>query len=451
MQYLYTASGAKNEFLPQKISFFDYFVVLALILYGGRSNIYLATKSITDNPIFFLLPVALAGIMAFKWKVTYTGQFYAIVFLFGIYFLAASVKYYVIQPTFFITYIFIIFIAYTTIKALKINFFIIYEYLLFWLSVVSLFMWVAQLGLGGDSLYNIFAGISFLESISNVSGNGVSAFLYAVQPYETTLINNFTVSRNCGYAWEPGAFAVYLCLAIFINLFINKSEKNSKLHFWVLFLALLSTQSTTGYFILMVLIVFYFINKDVKKILLVFPIVIAVMIFVFSLPFMKNKIIELIGETSRLEQLLFDSFGRENPVTPQRFMSLKIDMIDLLHNPILGLAAHYEDRWTYKLGSNISSISGIGNLLSQFGLAGGLFFLYFSLKSSYLLSKILNYKGRWLLFIILLLISVSYSMLFLPLAMCFWMFSLCKSDLVSEDLSEKVSPSGENFSGELAV
>ncbi len=451
MLHVANITGVKSEFLPQRISFFDYFFVLALILYAGRANIYFESKSITDNAIFFLIPVVLAGILAFKWKVIYSGQFYAIIFFFGIYFLAASIKYYVIQPTFLLTYLFIIYIAYTTIKSLKVNFFVIYEHIIFWLSVISLFMWVVQLGLGGDSLFNMFSRFSFLQTISFVSGDGISAFLYSVQPYSTTLINNFTIARNCGYAWEPGAFAVYLCLAIFINLFINNKGKSSKLRFWVLFLSLLSTQSTTGYFILMVIIIFYFINKDVKKILLVFPIILAVMIFVFSLPFMKNKIIDLIGETNRLEQLLYDSFGRENPVTPQRFLSLKIDMVDLLHNPLLGLAAHYEDRWTYKLGSNISSISGIGNLLSQFGLLGGLFFFYFAFKSSFFMSKYFNYKGRLLLLIIILLISVSYSMLFLPMVMCFWMFSLCKPDLQNEQISERVAPDGETYSEELAV
>ena len=446
-----TSYKVQSEFLPQRISFFDYFFVLVLILYAGRANILFESGSFTDNTIFVLLPVVLSGVLAFKWKVLYSGQFYLIVFLFAVYFLAASIKYYVIQPTFFLTYLFLIFISYTTVKALKISFFKIYEYLMFWLSVIALLMWTAQVVLGGDTVYNIFAGSSFLQSISFVSGNGINTIFYSIQPYATTLINNFTISRNCGYAWEPGSFAVYLCLAIFINLFINSDSKNNKLHFWILLAALLTTQSTTGYFILMTIIIFYFINKDVKKILLVFPIVIAVMIFVFSLPFMKNKILDLISETSGLEQLLSDAFGRSSPATPQRFMSLMITMVDFYHNPIIGLAAHYEDAWTYKLGSNISPISGIGNLFAQFGLSGVVFFLFFSLRSSFFLSRYLRYKGRLLLFIIIVLIAVSYSILFLPLIVCFWMFVLCEPDLIMQKAPEGVLSDEQNFSGELAV
>jgi hypothetical protein len=442
---------AKPELLPQRISIYDYFYVLMLMLYASRSNIYFESGSFTGNFIGVMLPVVLAGITGFKWKVIYTKQFYFIVLLFVLYFLAASIKYYIIQPTFLLTYLFLIFITYTTIKALKFEFFRIYEYLMFWLAIFSLFMWVMQLGLGGDTLYNMFARISLLQEISFVSGHGLSALFYSIQPFETTIINNFTIPRNCGYSWEPGSFAVYLCLALFINLFITSTRKDSKLRFWILFATLISTQSTTGYVIMMLIIVFYFINKDIKKILLVFPIVIAVMIFVSSLPFMKNKIFELIDETSRLEQLLFDSFGRENPVTPQRFTSLRITMVDFLHNPLLGLAAHYEDQWTYKLGSNISPISGIGNLFAQFGLFGVFFFLYFSIRSSFFLSRQMKYKGRWLLFLVIVFIAVSYSILFIPLVMCFWMFTLCEPEIAKEKVPGGILSKGENFSGELAV
>lgn len=408
----------------QKISFFEYFFVLMLILYAGRANTFFESGSFTQNTVGVLLPVVLSVILAFKWNVVFNKQFYTLIFFFAIYFLAVSIKYKVIQPTFFLTYLFLIFISYSAVKALKFNLYIIYELLLYYLAIIGLFMWGVQIILGGDTLFYYFNRIPLLQQISYVSGEGLNAIFYSVQPSFTSLLYNFTIPRNCGYAWEPGSFAVYLCLAIFINLFIQSSDKTSKKRFWILTLALLSTQSTTGYVIFMIVILFYIINKNLQKALLLFPIVFVLLIALSSLPFMKNKIFELINETSVVDQLVIDAYGRESPATPQRFTSFKITMVDFRNNPILGLAAHYEDTWTYKLGSSISTISGIGNLLAQFGLVGFLFFIILSVRSSFTFAKYFNYKGNFLLFIIILSISISYTIIFIPLIMSFWMFSL---------------------------
>jgi len=419
----------------QKISFFEYLFVLMLILYAGRSNTFFESGSFTQNTVGVLLPVVLSVILAFKWNVVFNKQFYTLIFFFAIYFLAVSIKYKVIQPTFFLTYLFLIFISYSAVKALKFNLYIIYEYLLYYLAIIGLFMWGVQIILGGDTLFYYFDKIPLLQQISFVSGEGLNAILYSVQPSFTSLLYNFTIPRNCGYAWEPGSFAVYLCLAIFVNLFIQSSDKTSKKRFWILAMALLSTQSTTGYIIFMIIIVFYIINKNLQRALLLFPIVFVLLIALSSLPFMKNKIFELINETSVVDQLVIDAYGRESPATPQRFTSLKITMVDFRNNPILGLAAHYEDTWTYKLGSSISTISGIGNLLAQFGLVGFLFFIILSVRSSFTFAKYFNYKGKFLLFIIIISISISYTIIFIPLIMSFWMFSLFDPQVV--DLKEE--------------
>ena len=408
----------------QKISFFEYLFVLMLILYAGRANTFFESGSFTQNTVGVLLPVVLSVILAFKWNVVFNKQFYTLIFFFAIYFLAVSIKYKVIQPTFFLTYLFLIFISYSAVKALKFSLYIIYEYLLYYLAIIGLFMWGVQIILGGDTLFYYFDRIPLLQQISYVSGEGLNAILYSVQPSFTSLLYNFTIPRNCGYAWEPGSFAVYLCLAIFVNLFIQSSDKTSKKRFWILAMALLSTQSTTGYVIFMIIIVFYIINKNLQRALLLFPIVFVLLIALSSLPFMKNKIFELINETSVVDQLVIDAYGRESPATPQRFTSLKITMVDFRNNPILGLAAHYEDTWTYKLGSSISTISGIGNLLAQFGLVGFLFFIILSVRSSFTFAKYFKYKGKFLLFIIIISISISYTIIFIPLIMSFWMFSL---------------------------
>lgn len=423
----------------QKISFFEYLYVFMLIIYAGRANEFFNSTSFTENTIGVLIPILLSGILAFKWKIVFNHRFYLLLLFFGVYFVAVSIKFGDIQPSFLLTYYIMFFVVYSAVKSLKFNLFVIYEYFLFLLSIVALFMWVVQIGLGGDALYSLFSRSSYLQSISSVSGNGINAFFYSLQPYATTLINNYTIPRNCGFAWEPGSFAIYICLAIFINLFISKNDKNRRLRFWVLTLALISTQSTTGYIIYMLIMTFNIINKKLHTAILLLPVAIVLIVTIFSLPFMKDKIIELISETSRLDQLLIDSYGREESATPQRFMSFLITFQDFLNNPVLGIAAHRDESWVYQLGSSISPISGIGFLLSQFGIVGTLFFLVVSIKSSFYFSRYFRYRGRLLLFLVIFAISISYTVLLISLIMIFWMFSLFEDELPENTNADIIS------------
>lgn len=423
----------------QKLAFIDYFYVLMLMLYASRANKFFESPVITENPIGVMLPVILSGVMAFRWKLYFTARFYSLLFFFAVYFLAVSIKYYTIQPTFLLTYYLLFFITYTAVRTLKFNFFLIYEYLLFYFALISLFLWSLQVALGGDTLYNIFARSSFLQDISFVSGEGVSIFIYSIQTLETNLINNFSIARNAGYAWEPGSYGVYLSIGIFINLFMVKNDPAKTKRLVVLILALLSSLSTTGYVLLSLILLFYFVNKDFRRIFLLLPVVIVGFILLFSLPFMKNKIIDLVNETRTYHYIIEDSYQRENSTTPQRFTSLIITLIDFKDNPILGIAAHNEDQWTYKVGSRISPISGIGNLLAQFGLTGFLFFVILLARSSFMFARYFNYRGKWFLFLLIFGVSISYTLIFIPFIMTFWMFAFFEPEPASEhSLSEEL-------------
>jgi hypothetical protein len=317
-----------TENLPQNISFFEYLYVFVLIIYAGLGNIFVISNSFSANTIGVFLPIVLSGIMALKWKVRLDAKFYLLMLGFAVYFIAVSLKYREIQPTFFIVYFFIFFIVYTAIKALGYNLFKIYEKVIYYLAIIGLVLWVIQTALGGDTLFYIIRRIPGIDQFSNVSGDGLNALIYSVQPTYTSLRYNFTIPRNCGYAWEPGAFAVFLCLAIFINLFFTNTDTKHKTRFWVLLLALLSSQSTTGYIVFVVIALFYFLNKKLNIILLLFPFVMILLIYITTLPFMSKKVVELIDETKGIDLLVERTIGRETEVTPQRFTSFLITFTD---------------------------------------------------------------------------------------------------------------------------
>lgn len=423
-----------------KIGALEYSYVLMLMLYAGRAIRFFESPVITENPIGVLLPVAFSAVLAFKWKMYITKEFYALLFVFLLYFLAISIKFYDIQPTFLLTYYFLFFIAYTAVRVLKFNVFFIYEKILYYLAILSLLLWGIQVAAGGDFLFNIISRVSFLQDMSYVSGQGLSIIVYSIQPYATTLINEHTIARNCGFAWEPGSYASYLAIGLFINLFMVKNDPDQKKRLFVILAALLSTLSTTGYVIMILILAFYFLNRDIKKILLMTPVVLAALILAFSLPFMKDKIVKLMNERD-LDYIVSESYARENPTTPQRFTSFLITMVDFKNNPVLGLAAHSEASWTRKVGSRISPISGIGNLMAQFGLAGLIPFLVLSIQASFMFSRYFRYKGKFLLFLVLMGISVSYSIVFIPFLMCFWMLSFFEPHLADErDAEGMIAP-----------
>lgn len=405
-----------------EISFFEYLYVFVLIIYGGNASVFVRSFS-PEKPIAIILPLGLSVILALRSRIVFNKQIYLLLLGYVLYFVATEIKYKAFHPVFFGQHLVSFLVVYATIKGLRFKFFLIYERVLYYLAIASLAMWLIQLALGGDTLLNLIGRIPSVNESSVVTGDGLNIIFYSVQPYAHMLVSFTTIPRNCGFAWEPGGFAVYLNLAIFINVFFYNSDKKFNLRFWVLLLALISSQSTTGYVIFILMMVFYLLQKQIKIIILIFPVLVLVIVLMFSLPFMKDKILLYIEETTQVDRIIEESVGRESARNPQRFASLAIAFRDFQNNPILGYAGQSEDRWYIRLNSNVAPISGIGNLMAQYGLVGLIFFITLLIKSSRDFSRYFNFNGRYLFFLIMLMITISYSIHLKPIVMSFWMFS----------------------------
>jgi hypothetical protein len=405
-------------------SFLELFTLFVLVVYAGQGNTFVGPLSFVQNPLGAFIPVAFCAILAIRAKLAFETKYFVLMFGLAAYFIAISIKYKEIHPTFFLAYVYYFSLAYILIKTLGMRLFRIFERVNFYMAVISLSFWVLQFILGGDTLFNFIGGLPGMTTFSKVTAEGYNILLYSIQPAESSLLYNFSIPRNCGYAWEPGAFAVYLCMAIFVNLFMTNPGKARQTRLWVLIITLITTQSTTGYLIFIVMITIYLLRKRLSIIMLVLPFTVVAMIYVASLPFMSKKVINLIDDTKGINQLLEDYYGSETPASPQRFTSFIIAFVDFKANPILGIGVQSTEAWTYKAGANISTISGIGNLLAQFGLVGFLFFIILTIRSSIFFSRYFRYNNILLLFFIIVFISISYSILFNPLISSFWMFHL---------------------------
>jgi hypothetical protein len=411
----------------KSIPLYDYFFVLVLIIFAGYANEYIRVLSFQDYPGIFFFTAVITGILFLNHKVVFNKNFFLLLLFYFIYFLAVSIKYTSFHPSILINYFFKFFIVYITVKALKLRLLIIYEYLIYIFAVIALLMWFIQIALGGDTLLGFLSMIPGIDEFSHVTGGGVSAIVYTVQPTTASILYGFMPPRNCGFAWEPGGFAVYLCLAIFINLFMLEVNKNNRKRLLILILALLSSQSTTGFVILIVILLFYFYNKKLKTFILAFPVVLIGILLVFSLPFMSEKIIDLIQDANEIDIILEAGYGRESSITPQRFSSFVIALKDFAHDPVLGTGGSENARWTDRIGVNVTVISGIGTLLTDFGLVGFLFFIIQTLITSFYYSRQFKYKGGLLFFFVMMGIAISYGILEMPLIMSFWIFTLFES------------------------
>ena len=143
---------------------------------------------------------------------------------------------------------------------------------------------------------------------------------------------------------------------------------------------------------------------------------------IISLPFFKDKLIS--SSRNSIEYEIDSSIKYGGHKTPQRIDSFIIDFNDFKNNPILGYGGNLNERWTYKIGANISTISGIGKVFAQYGLVGVIFFFTLLYKSSKKLMFYHNFRGWFFPFLMIVMISISYSLIFNAILMCFWMFSL---------------------------
>lgn len=128
------------------------------------------------------------------------------------------------------------------------NFRLLYLKVIVFIAIVSLFFY--PLVMSGLTIPNIFG-----TGIGQDGSNSLHTII--VYNYNT----EFNFARNCGMFWEPGCYACYLCLTplLFIDnlkLFVHDNKKSVI----ILVLALLTTQSTTG-FLTFSLLMFMILSK----------------------------------------------------------------------------------------------------------------------------------------------------------------------------------------------
>lgn len=322
------------------------------------------------------------------------------------------------HPMFMGTYIAKIMIAYWLLNYYKERIFLRYEDVIYKLTVIILFIYAVQL-LFPTPLYNLFKVIDLSQ---NLFPHRTYASIGVYTYHQVGMFDAFP--RNSGFTWEPGPYSCYIVLAIFINIIRNKCTLQDHKRLLIYAIALLSTQSTTGFLILLLLIVWYTWLRFRRKviILLMIPIVITFITYIFiNVPWMQEKIISE-SEQNLEEFMKSSSRGKKNEY-PGRFVSLQIRFEDFKKYPIAGFGGN-DTLQTGYLNKNymVSAVSGIGHIIGRYGAIGTIIFLLLIFKTGISLGKLYNYSGYFIFPLLILMIGFSFNVLESPLVVTLWMF-----------------------------
>lgn len=192
-------------------------------------------------------------------------------------------------------------------------------------------------------------------------------------------IHNFNVprhsDRNSGMFWEPGAFAGFLILALFFLVRDGQSVRNKR--GLVLVVALLTTQSTTGYLAFMILTVFYAYKADWVRgkvvRMIVFPFILVALILV---AWMASNQASFLGE--KISAQFESAVNGDDASRINRFGNFLYDLKWIAEKPLFGWSATPQTRFPFD--PDLAELStGQGNGLTGSAIKFGLFgiFVYF--------------------------------------------------------------------------
>lgn len=228
-------------------------------------------------------------------------------------------------------------------------------------------------------LFKVLGTLSFISLICFISINllglsipnidlGTNNISYIIH----TVSSSDAIDRNAGMFWEPGAFAgvLTLCLALNLNQ-LTYYWHNNKLSLLSIITSLLTTQSTTGFLVGFLILIFVFLKpKHFGISVIIIPIMITLGTYVYETnDFLKNKI-EFQYEKS--QTLKIGDFSNS------RFGSLIFDWHYIQKHPIIGNGLDKQTRYSdhlYLFWGQEGDVIGSGNSISHYWASMGLIFI----------------------------------------------------------------------------
>ncbi len=370
--------------IKKKNLFWEYFFMFSIIALTGFEFFF------RNSSLIYLLLGPLSLFIFIQRKLKFTNRI--------TYFLLVLTILTFLQSIFFkiafgvvITTIIRFFIYFLIASILIKDFAKVYVNIIFFIGVISLFFY---------ALINISSSAyGFLISVSNniiPLGFSSETEILSSNPNNTLLL--FTIPheliyRNSGPFWEPGMFGVFLSIAFSLNMlkYGFKSKKNI-----IFILAGASTLSTTTFIAFFIIIgIHLYFKKENSYTLIGFGILLLLMIQVYNLPFINDKINSDIDNSDKAYS---------------RFGAMIVHYNQILDSPLIGYGTYIDKDQELRLGLIEVTPNGLSNVIRFFGIPFSILYYYLLYNSARILAaSIIPKKNKYgiLLFIVFLLVSFS--------------------------------------------
>lgn len=438
-------------FKQDKIRTFEYFYFVVMVIYMAQVDHYTSRMVGTlSSPYFpFFFPIILTFILLDRNKVKFDDKrlirICLTMALWTVLLFSHKQTYGSDQYSWYFFLFYSIIIAYIHVQVFGKTLVPLYENIMMKFSLISLALWGISVIYPGSA--------SFFRQFPEVGNYGNNMF-YIFTWTDTSRIATTTyhgIARNCGLTWEPGRFAIMLLLALYCNLARNGIKFKGNWSGIILLLALISTQSTTGFLGTIILYsIFTFKKFDLQYILAFLIIIVPVTYQLTKLEFMSEKIEEQLDLDSELKRLN-TSFDYTNKVKESneytgslaRFPSMYFEIINIEHDPLLGYGRNTgKSYFAQRISGNYLLTGGLLKMFGQYGIPLGIILYLILFRSSSALGR--DFKIRKItLFVLFLIILVSYPLFITPVFMAFWFYGIFRKEdrsliLVAEENKEPI-------------
>lgn len=315
-----------------------------------------------------------------------------------------------------------IIMPYLLVKIVGIQFFEKVVQYAFVLSIIGLILFSIQI-IYPDLFYSLSDKLNLITQEEQVNAGGWYIFVY--------MFSGWATLRNCGFAWEPGAYSCILVFLLCYHLVVRNFRIDK--YSIVFIIALITTKSTSGFFALfLILISLYLYRSKIQLNPFYLFGVIGVIAFAINFyntsEFMKVKIDRYIEEQDHVVELE-EGMGYIN-----RVEEFNRGLDQSFHWPLGNgiLASDYRNqKFGFASGSN--SISAI---LMQWGWIGMYFFLFTTAGLYYFYSKKIVVAISLTLAFCMVLFSNPFMMRYLVFASFFYYYIYLKRSLRSITIVE---------------
>lgn len=193
--------------------------------------------------------------------------------------------------------------------------------------------------------------------------------IYNITPYYTWGWGIHIFERNSGMFWEPGAFQGFLIIAVLFILFFPTNHKIRKAKIIIFFITLLTTGSTTGYLLMILVCLGYY-----KRLVTVFSGVSIVnrRIKIFTITCLVIAVITYIISSGNIG----DKLNENSASSVKRMSDLLYGWIAVFDKPVFGYAFSNERLLREEQLGLVNNSVGLVSMLYTCGIPFGIYYYY---------------------------------------------------------------------------